>query len=148
MNYNLIEKDLLDCVCKFLEPFEEVIVNLSEEQRPTLHKVIPLRQTLINSCVVEANDLANDSNGIIQLKVFLVRRLNNAWPISDEHRLATILHPKFKKFECSPDEKGKSINVLKSQFQKHQTIISPSCTNSLVSNRGGTLTLFCFNKVK
>ncbi|CAF4404195.1 unnamed protein product, partial [Rotaria magnacalcarata] len=129
MNYNLIEKDLLDCVCKFLEPFEEVIVNLSEEQRPTLHKVIPLRQTLINSCVLEAND----SNGIIQLKVFLARRLNNAWPITDEHRLATILHPKFKKCECSPNEKEKSINVLKSQFQKHQTIISPSCTNSLVS---------------
>ncbi|CAF1935922.1 unnamed protein product [Rotaria magnacalcarata] len=71
MNYNLIEKDLLDCVCKFLEPFEEVIVNLSEEQRPTLHKVIPLRQTLINSCVVEAND----SNGIIELKVFLGEKI-------------------------------------------------------------------------
>ena len=67
MNYNLIENDLLDCVCNFHESFEEMIVNLSEEQRPTLHEMIPLRQTLINSCVVEAND----SNGIIQLKVFL-----------------------------------------------------------------------------
>ncbi len=68
----------------------------------------------------------------IFIYIILARRLNNAWPITDEHRLATILHPKFKKFECSPDEKEESINVLKSQFQKHQTIIFSSCTNSLV----------------
>jgi hypothetical protein len=66
----------------------------------------------------------------IFIYIILARRLNNNWPITDEHRLATILHPKFKKFECSPNEKEKSINVLKSQFQK---IISSSCTNSLAS---------------
>ena len=69
----------------------------------------------------------------IFIYIILARRLNNAWPITDEHRSATVLHPKFKKFKCSPNEKEKPINVLKSQFQKHYTIISPTCTNSLVS---------------
>lgn len=70
INYNLIEKDLLGCVCKFLEPFEELMVDLSEEQRPTLHKVIPLRQSLINSCAIKADDC----NGVIELKVFLGKK--------------------------------------------------------------------------
>ena len=67
MNYNMIEKDLLDEVCSFLGPFEEVIKALSEDQVPTLHRVIPLRQCLINKCKVEEDD----SNGVTQLKVFL-----------------------------------------------------------------------------
>lgn len=67
MNYNLIEKDLLHIVCKFLEHFDEVINDLSEDQRPTIHRVIPLRQCLIDKCEVTEDDV----NGMIQLKVFL-----------------------------------------------------------------------------
>ncbi|CAF1638254.1 unnamed protein product [Adineta ricciae] len=75
----------------------------------------------------------NDSIGVNELKIFLARRLNNAWPITDEHRLATILHPKFRKFKCSSNEKETAINVLKSKFQKHHATISSSCTNPLAS---------------
>ena len=51
----------------------------------------------------------------------------------DEHRIATILHPKLKHFESCPGEKQNSIDVLKLEFEKHQLIISSSCTNSLTS---------------
>ncbi len=66
-NYNAIEKDLLDNVCDFLEPFQEVINALSEDQQPCLHRVMPLRQCLIDQC----NQNESDSSVIIQLKSFL-----------------------------------------------------------------------------
>ena len=43
-SYNLIDKPSLDDICFFLQPFEEVLEALSEDYRPTLHQVIPLRQ--------------------------------------------------------------------------------------------------------
>ena len=43
-NQNLIDKPSLDNICLFLQPFEEVLEALSEDYRPTLHQVIPLRQ--------------------------------------------------------------------------------------------------------
>ena len=69
-DYNSIEKELLDDICNFLEPFQEVIDALSEDQKPNLHRVMPLRQYLINMC--ETNEL--DPSAIIQLKVFLGKK--------------------------------------------------------------------------
>jgi hypothetical protein len=63
----LIEKKLLDDLCNFLEPFQEVIVALSEDKKPSLHLVIPLRQFLINECEVKEED----SIAIVQIKEFL-----------------------------------------------------------------------------
>lgn len=65
--YHSIEKKLLDDLCNFLEPFQEVIVALSEDQKPSLHLVIPLRQFLINKCEVKEED----SIAIVQIKQFL-----------------------------------------------------------------------------
>jgi hypothetical protein len=59
--------------------------------------------------------------------------MKNAWPITDEHRLATILHPKFKNLECCPDEKEKSINLLKLELDKYQANLSSSNTTSSTS---------------
>jgi hypothetical protein len=66
-DYNSIEKKLLDDICSFLKPFQQVIDDLSVNQEPSLHRVIPLRQYLINRCKVEEND----SLAIDQLKTFL-----------------------------------------------------------------------------
>lgn len=66
-NYNSIDKEILDCICEFLDPFQEVIEALSEDQEPTLHRVLPLRQCLINKCNVTENDIP----AVIQLKIFL-----------------------------------------------------------------------------
>ncbi|CAF3885120.1 unnamed protein product, partial [Rotaria sp. Silwood1] len=126
-DYNLIEKKLLDDICNFLEPFQEVFDALSEDQQPSLHRVIPLRQYLMNKCEVKEDDSA----AIIQLAFFLARQIKNAWHITDHHRLSTILHPKLKNFDCCIYEKEKSINVLKQEFEKHKLIDSSSCTNTL-----------------
>lgn len=70
-NYNAIEKDLLDDICNFLEPFNEVINALSEDQQPCLHRVMPLRQCLIDKC--DQNE--SDSTVIIELKSFLGNKI-------------------------------------------------------------------------
>ncbi|CAF5081949.1 unnamed protein product, partial [Rotaria sp. Silwood1] len=69
-DYNLIEKKLLDDICNFLEPFQEVFDALSEDQQPSLHRVIPLRQYLMNKCEVKEDDSA----AIIQLAFFLGKK--------------------------------------------------------------------------
>ncbi|CAF3993551.1 unnamed protein product [Rotaria sordida] len=99
---------------------EEILGALSEDQQPSLHRVIPLRQYLMNKCEVKEEDSA----AIIRLEVFLGKkkimlnisqaacRIKNAWHITDHHRLSTILHPKLKNLDCCIDEKEKSINVI------------------------------------
>ncbi|CAF4272953.1 unnamed protein product [Rotaria magnacalcarata] len=38
-NYNAIEKDLLDDICNFLEPFQDVINDLSKDRQPCRHQI-------------------------------------------------------------------------------------------------------------
>lgn len=48
----------------------------------------------------------------------LARRIRNAWYINDYHRIATILHQKLKNFDFGRDEKQRSIDVLKQEYDK------------------------------
>jgi hypothetical protein len=52
----------------FLIHFDEVIDKLSNEEHPTTHLVIPLRQYLLNRCVVCESD---DEDGLIAIKKFI-----------------------------------------------------------------------------
>lgn len=56
--------------------------------------------------------------------------MKNIWLISDEHRLATLLHPKMKNFECCMDEKVDAIAVLKVMIDKHRSSGSSCLWNS------------------
>lgn len=62
-----IDKELLEELCNFLELFDQVINQLSDEERPTMHKVLPLRQLLLDHCEIKAED----SDGLKELKFFL-----------------------------------------------------------------------------
>lgn len=68
--YINIDKDFLQDICEFLVPFDEVFQELSETNRPTLHRVIPLRQYLINWC----ESRPEDNHGIQKLKTFLSKK--------------------------------------------------------------------------
>lgn len=81
----------------------------------------------------------------------LERRITIAWLITDQHRLATILHPKLKNFERCPDEKEKSLDALKAEFKKYQSNNSlsnmklltsiPASSESASTSRSTTTTL-------
>ena len=73
--FALIDRQMLDDICHCLEPFGEVIEDLSEDQRPSLHRVIPLRQYLINKC--EHHD--DDSTAIAALKTFLGNEIDREY---------------------------------------------------------------------
>ncbi|CAM4876624.1 unnamed protein product [Rotaria socialis] len=127
-NYNVIEKELLDDICNFLEPFQDVINALSKDRQPCLHRLMPHGQCLVEHC----HKKETDSSVIMQLKSFLARRIKNAWYINDYHRLATILHPKLKNFEFCRDEKERSIDVLKQEYDKLE--LNNSLTQKIASN--------------
>ena len=52
----LYSRDLLKQTCDFLQPYDEVIEQLSDSKRPNLHRVIPLRRLLLNSCKEDIED--------------------------------------------------------------------------------------------
>ena len=70
--YLLSEKDLLEQICLFLKVFDEVIEQLSDDKRPTIYKVLPLRQRLLNECKIQDNDHI----GLQKLKQFLWKLYN------------------------------------------------------------------------
>ena len=77
INKNLVEslaaidKDLLEELCIFLQLFDQAINQLSDEDKPTIHQVIPIRQLLINHCEVALDD----SDGLKEVKNFVGKRI-------------------------------------------------------------------------
>ena len=65
--YSRIDKDLLHDICEFSFPFDTVLQALSDSKRPTLHRVLPFKQFLINRCNIKDDD----KEGLKQLKHFL-----------------------------------------------------------------------------
>ncbi|CAM4918724.1 unnamed protein product [Rotaria socialis] len=86
------------------------------------------RQCLIEHCYQKETD----STVIMELKSFVARRIKNAWYINDYHRRATILHLKLKDFEFCRDEKERSIDVLKQEYDKLE--LNNSLTQKIASN--------------
>jgi hypothetical protein len=66
-DYECIDKDLLSYICKFLQPFDEAIEQLSFDTKPTIYKVLPFKQYLLNECKIHPDD----HDGIQQVKTFL-----------------------------------------------------------------------------
>ncbi|CAF4038052.1 unnamed protein product [Rotaria sp. Silwood1] len=121
-DFESIDKDLLQKICEFLQPFDETITILSDESQPTLHKVIPLRKFLIEHCVPKQEDLP----GIKKLKQFL-----NQWPIQNEHLLATLLHPRLRDFSGDQVLKHEAIQLLQSTIAIYTNSTN---NNSSISN--------------
>jgi hypothetical protein len=67
--YLLLDKEFLEQICSFLNVFDTVIEQLSDDKRPTIYKVLPLRQRLLNECEIKPND----SDGLKEMKVFLCK---------------------------------------------------------------------------
>ncbi|CAF5119031.1 unnamed protein product, partial [Rotaria sp. Silwood1] len=99
---------------------------LSDSKRATLHRVLPMKQVLINKCVID-ND---DKEGIKQLKAFL--GMNEKWKLSNEYLIATLIHPNLKHFHKCPHLKERAIFLLKQEMLKHQDI--PSACPSVTTN--------------
>ena len=73
--YPLTDNDLLEEICSFLKVFDEVIEQLSDDRRPTIFKVLPLRQRLLNECEVETGD----NQGRKEVKQFLDEFSISSW---------------------------------------------------------------------
>jgi hypothetical protein len=66
-NYELIDKDLLSYICTFLKPFDEILEQFSADTKPTIYKVLPFKQYLLNQCKIHPDD----HDDIQQIKTFL-----------------------------------------------------------------------------
>ncbi|CAF1483898.1 unnamed protein product [Rotaria sordida] len=115
--YFLLDKDLLEQICLFLKVFDEVIEQLSYDKRPTIYKVLPLRQRLLNECKIQDNDHI----GLQKLKQFLSSRIQTKLVLHDVHFVSTFLHPSFKQFQIAPNEKQKAIDLVKAEIVKCQS---------------------------
>ncbi|CAF2957913.1 unnamed protein product [Rotaria sp. Silwood2] len=107
--YSRINDDFLLDICRFLLLFDTVIKALSDDRRPTLHRVLPFKQYLINKCEID-ND---DNEDFKQVKCFLGKRLDEKLELTDEHLIAAVLHPNNKHLHKSPHLKERVILLLK-----------------------------------
>ncbi|CAF3736993.1 unnamed protein product [Rotaria sp. Silwood1] len=125
--YLLLDKEFLEQVCSFLKVFDEVIEQLSDNKQPTIYKVLPLRQQLLNECEVKPNDC----DGLKEMKVFLCRRLKTVWVSQDVHYISCLLHPSLKQFQIAPHEKSKAVDLVKAELLKRQS--STSSGSSIIN---------------
>ncbi|CAF4312008.1 unnamed protein product [Rotaria sp. Silwood2] len=109
--------EIFDELTVVLDVFDEVIEQLSDDKRPTIYKVLPLRQRLLNECKVQDND----HTGLQQLKQFLSSRIQTIWVLQNVHFMSTLLHPSFKQFQIAPNEKQKAIDLVKAEIVKRQS---------------------------
>ncbi|CAF1532084.1 unnamed protein product [Rotaria magnacalcarata] len=79
-----IDKDLLEELCIFIKLFDQAINQLSDENKPTIHQVIPILQLLINHCEITLDD----SDGLKDVKHFVAQVVTNAITIN-KPRLTT-----------------------------------------------------------
>ena len=144
-HYAKIDKDFLDDVCKFLLPFDTVLQALSDSKRPTLHRVLPFKQFLINKCTIQDDD----KEGLKQIKSFLSmylkttythlftfchfigKRLEEKWTLSNEHLIATLVHPNLKHFRMCPFLKERALFLLKQEMMKRQPNESSSYASTV-----------------
>ncbi|CAF1440028.1 unnamed protein product [Rotaria sordida] len=134
-----IDKDLLEELCVFLKLFDQAIIQLSDEDKPTIHQVIPIRQLLINHCGIKYDD----SDGLKEVKHFLGERIKSIWIPQDQHYMSTLLHPSLKHFHIAPHEKNKAIKLVKQQLLKRTSI--PVVVAATDSQTGTSTTSSTFN---
>ncbi|CAF1626300.1 unnamed protein product [Rotaria magnacalcarata] len=116
MFFSNIDRDLLQDICEFLIPFDTVLQTLSDNKRPTLHRVLPFKQLLINKCTITNKE----STSLQQIKIFLKKRLIDKWQLSDEHLIATLIHPNLKHFHMCPHPREHAIGLLKQEMLSRQ----------------------------
>ncbi|CAF0877146.1 unnamed protein product [Rotaria sordida] len=152
-DYMLIDKDLLASVCLFLKPFEEVIEHFSCDAKPTIYKVLLLRQYLLKHYKIHPDD----HDGMQQIKIFLEKRIQDIWILQDVHYITTFLHPSMKNFHVNPDLQEKAIELVQQEILKRQpitpsntftpTTTTPARTNALDSKSTASkgLLSYCFD---
>ncbi|CAF1265556.1 unnamed protein product [Rotaria sordida] len=129
-NYNPLWKSILSVTS--LKEFDTNVYSIFDQQ----NILVLLYDEIIDSIlhIIDRLDLSvdkekaedeNDENTTTTDLIFDIRP-----PITDEHRLATISHPKLKSFEICCDEQLKSMNILKLDFEKYQLINYLSCMKS------------------
>ena len=62
--YPTINRQILQKICNFIADFDEVIEILCDDSRPTLHRVVPFQQHLIDHCSNFESDKDDDLNQI------------------------------------------------------------------------------------
>ncbi|CAF4171703.1 unnamed protein product [Rotaria sp. Silwood2] len=92
----------------FLKLFDQAIDQLSDEDKPTIHQVIPIRQLLINYCEVKVDD----SDGLKEVKCFVVAIITDL----DSNIDVPILLGE------PPHEKNKAIKLVKQKLLKRTTV--------------------------
>ncbi|CAF4082991.1 unnamed protein product [Rotaria sp. Silwood2] len=152
-DYMLIDKDLFASVCLFLKPFEEVIEQFSCDTKPTIYKVLALRQYLLNHCKIDPDD----HDGIQQIKIFLAKRIQDIWIFQNIHYITTFLHSSMKNFHVNLDLQEKAIELVQQEMLKRQptapsntftpTATTSACTNALDSKSTASKDLLssCFD---
>ncbi|CAF1084039.1 unnamed protein product [Rotaria magnacalcarata] len=158
MNYLIgVDKYILEELCGFLKRFDQAIDELSEQEKPNMHKFLPIRQLLLNHCNLKSDECLE----LQELKIFLGERIKTAWILQDQHYMCTLLHPLLKNFDIAPNERAKAFDLVKKELlarvsSSHtiantssgniNTTTTTTTTNTTTSLASNDLLSFCFDR--
>lgn len=108
---NLIKKidlNLLKKLHLFLDFIFRIRLKLCTDKHPTLNLVLPTYYTIKNFC----ESTNNDDSRIVRLKQIYLKNFILKFKIRSEHKLATLLTPRFKNLDNMLDEEEKSKLII------------------------------------
>jgi hypothetical protein len=107
-----IDHNLLKIVSDILSYFKKASEQLSMDEEPTLHLVLPWMNKLKHYCKVQTNDLPD----IKKFKSSLLARINEKVWLTQLHDIATFLHPVTKNLLVSYMNKKYIVNFTSFLF--------------------------------
>ncbi|CAG5958710.1 unnamed protein product, partial [Menidia menidia] len=91
---NNIDCELLEDIIQLLKPFDEATRHLSTDQTPTLHLVLPTKETLLRGLSIQDGD----SVIVKELKGKLAQAVEMKFKVHLYHKVATALSPSLRSF--------------------------------------------------
>ena len=112
----VLDKDLLQELLIFLEPFYDCTLDLQIKFKPTLHLVRIWRDRLISHLKVSEED----HTAIKELKNVGAKYLEENWTLKSIHNLAAVLHPQVKLKPFKDEEKKEVLSHLRISYRKFE----------------------------
>lgn len=126
-----IDFGMLQSLCSFLQPFKICIETLEGSKYVTLHSVLLLKKKLLRHLQVEENE----SPLLVKLKQTAMLFLDQKWPITIVHKVATFLCPKFKNLSFLNVSERQEVHAhAREMIRKFNESVSITRTTACISS--------------
>ncbi|CAF4651150.1 unnamed protein product [Rotaria sp. Silwood1] len=126
-----IDEGLLKDLTKLLSYFKIASEQLSSDQEPTLHLVLPWINKLKSYCEIKIND----SEAMKQVKKLILEHIQQKIWLTQLHEIATFLHPLTKNLASFSQCERDHVHQATREMLKTVGIIPPQQSSIIITNK-------------